>query len=219
MMTSSAGPPSRVTALYQAGALALALLVLGATAVLTADGIRSQQARAAEEPLRDLLNSARVSFDRLHPVSGTLPESSLLEIGDDEPAFVAFSDEEATAAILPVVTNAGYGGRIRLRVALARDGSVLAYSVQSHRETTGLGDAIDPERSAWATQFAGLSLENVPASRWQPVAGGGEFEALTGATISSRAVIDALQRALSYYAKHGQRLFMRDGPMEKVSDA
>ena len=79
--------------------------------------------------------------------------------------------------------------------------------VVSHRETPGLGDAIDRERSDWIEQFAGKSLGNPDPKKWKVKKDGGAFDQLTGATITPRAVVAAVKRTLRYYRAHREALF------------
>ncbi len=86
------------------------------------------------------------------------------------------------------------------------NGDVLAVRILRHRETPGLGDAIEVDKGDWITRFDGASLA-APARAWAVRRDGGEFDQLTGATVTSRAVLGAVHGALLYYARHGEELF------------
>jgi len=105
------------------------------------------------------------------------------------------------ATILPVVTRQGYNGDIHLLVAINQSGQLTGVRVTHHQETPGLGDDIERSRSAWITSFNGLSLESLPPSGWAVSKEGGEFDSFTGATITPRAVINAVYEALRYYQR------------------
>ena len=79
--------------------------------------------------------------------------------------------------------------------------------VLSHTETPGLGDKIEPEKDDWILGFNGLSFGNPPIESWKVKKDGGQFDAFSGATITPRAVVDALRLALEYYAANGEALF------------
>ena len=79
--------------------------------------------------------------------------------------------------------------------------------VLAHRETPGLGDAIEAERSDWILGFAGKSLTGPPAERWKVKRDGGVFDQFTGATITPRAVVKAVKNTLLYYRAVGNKLF------------
>ena len=79
--------------------------------------------------------------------------------------------------------------------------------VVAHRETPGLGDAIDEERSDWIHVFQGKSLEDPVPERWGVRKDGGDFDQFTGATITPRAVVKAVRQALLYYREHQETLY------------
>ena len=91
--------------------------------------------------------------------------------------------------------------RQHLLVAINQSGQLTGVRVTHHQETPGLGDDIERSRSAWITSFNGLSLESLPPSGWAVSKEGGEFDSFTGATITPRAVINAVHEALRYYQR------------------
>jgi electron transport complex protein RnfG len=93
--------------------------------------------------------------------------------------------------IFESMTNEGYNGRIAMWIAVSTEGSVLGVRVTEHRETPGIGDGIDLSVSGWILDFSGRSLVN-PAT-WEI---GQDFDKMFGATITSRAVVDAVHDGL-----------------------
>ena len=89
------------------------------------------------------------------------------------------------------VSNNGYGGEIRLMVGFKADKkTVISYKVLAAAETPGLGMKLsDPE---WSKQFSGKSASSLKVKK-----DGGEIEAITSATITSRAVCEAIKDAQS----------------------
>ena len=81
-------------------------------------------------------------------------------LGTDEPlpVYRARQAGQPVAAILTVVAPDGYAGSIRLLVGIDADGHLLGVRVVAHRETPGLGDAIDERKSTWIDGFKGRSL-------------------------------------------------------------
>ena len=114
---------------------------------------------------------------------------------------------EPVAAVFATVAPNGYSGPVKLLVAVRRDGTLGGVRVVSHRETPGLGDKIELEKSDWVLDFDGRSLGNPPAARWTVRKDGGDFDQFTGATITPRIVVAAVKRTLLYYRTDGQRLF------------
>ena len=88
-------------------------------------------------------------------------------------------------------------------LGIANDGRVLGVRVLSHGETPGLGDKIEPQKSDWLAQFQGQGI--TPDSAWQVAPDGGDVDALTGATITSRAMLSALKKTLIAVQQHGNR--------------
>jgi electron transport complex protein RnfG len=132
-------------------------------------------------------------------------------LGTKEPVTVyrARKQGKPVAAILTPVAPDGYAGNIRLLVAVRFDGQVMGVRVIAHKETPGLGDNIEAKRSDWILQFAGKSLGHPPLDEWQVQKDGGQFDQITSATISSRAVVKAVRKALRYYQQHREKLFSK----------
>lgn len=109
--------------------------------------------------------------------------------------YPAKKDGIVFASLIEHTYPQGYSGDIVLLSAITPDRKLIGSRVITHKETPGLGDRIDVNKSNWILQFNNKSLQN----NWEVNQFNGEFDALTGATISSRAVIDALTDLLSYW--------------------
>jgi len=94
-------------------------------------------------------------------------------------------------------TNKGFGGNIKLMVGLLPDGTINNISVLEHKETPGLGDKMQKSKSPWSAQFNGVKTDEL--KKLDVTKDGGEIDAITAATISSRAYVDALKRAVITY--------------------
>lgn len=119
--------------------------------------------------------------------------------GQAAPAYRATLAGHVTAVLLTLDTQ-GYEGPIRLLVAINPDGRLIGSKVLAQRETPSLGDAI--VRPQWLAQFHAAT----PNSRWQWRMEGGDFDQIAGATLSSRAVLLGVQRALQVFAANRERL-------------
>lgn len=128
------------------------------------------------------------------------------------PVYRARRDGRPLAAILTAVAPDGYSGPIRLLVAVNYDGTLAGVRVLNHRETPGLGDAIEVSRSDWIHEFEGKSLRNPPPEDWRVKRDGGVFDQFTGATITPRAVVGAARRTLVYFQAHREELFAKAEP-------
>jgi electron transport complex protein RnfG len=134
------------------------------------------------------------------------------ELGLDNGGRVYRARQAGQPAALLLETTApdGYSGRIDLIVAVRADGSVSGVRAVTQRETPGLGDYIDPKKdkdkkSPWITQFTGLEAARLPQCKVKK--DGGDIAYHTGATISARAVTNAVARAARYAADNQNRLF------------
>lgn len=91
----------------------------------------------------------------------------------------------------------GYSGRIEFLVALDNRDRLLGVRVVQHTETPGLGDALETDKSDWIHQLAGLPRSASPRPDWGVAQDGGRFDAMTGATITSRAILDGVRQTLA----------------------
>ena len=104
--------------------------------------------------------------------------------------FVAYADAAKSKVLgyaAPGVSASGYGGTIRLMVGLTAERNVVSYQVLAANETPGLGAKLGDAASA---QFGGKSGRALKVKK-----DGGDVDAITGATITSRAVCEAIANA------------------------
>lgn len=111
------------------------------------------------------------------------------------------------AAVFSTIAPDGYNGEIHLLVAVNYDGTLAGVRVLAHKETPGLGDPIDENKSSWILGFNGLSLGNPPEKRWKVKRDGGAFDQFTGATVTPRAVVKAVKNTLTYFKNNQKMLF------------
>jgi electron transport complex protein RnfG len=131
------------------------------------------------------------------------------------PVFRARKNGEPVAAIITAIAPDGYNGDIKLLIGIKYDGTLSGVRVIAHRETPGLGDGIEVRRNDWILTFNGLSLDNPEPSEWKVKRDGGYFDQLTGATITPRAVVKAVFKALEYYQQNRDMLFSRPPATDK----
>jgi electron transport complex protein RnfG len=127
--------------------------------------------------------------------------------GAETTVYRGRKDGQPVALVLTPVAPDGYSGPIRLLVAVHRDGSLGGVRVLSHKETPGLGDRIEEEKSDWILGFSGRSLQDPAPSEWKVKKDGGAFDQFTGATITPRAIVKAVRKTLEYVEKQGDRLY------------
>lgn len=120
--------------------------------------------------------------------------------------YRARQDSRVVSLIFALTAHNGYNGDIDLLVAINTDGNLQAVRVVRHQETPGLGDGIELRKSDWILQFSNLPTTTLNHQDWQLRKYGGQFQQLTGATISATAVLTAVERALEYYHSHREQL-------------
>jgi len=153
----------------------LAGIIIGVVYYFTAPIAEIQRIRQKEQSMKELVPDA----------------ASFVEIEGKHEWFKAEKDGNVIAYLV-LTHQKGFDGHIKLFVAATPDKKVIGYKVLSHRETPGLGDqAFKPK---FAGQFTGKGLENMELVKIQEE---GKILAITGATITSRAVTAAVKNVLT----------------------
>ncbi len=119
---------------------------------------------------------------------------------------IARDDNKLVAIIVPAVAPDGYNGDIQMIIGINLDGTIAGVRVISHRETPGLGDKVDLKKDDWILSFNGKSLTNPKPDGWKVKKDKGDFDQFTGATITPRALVQQVLKALQYYKEDKARL-------------
>lgn len=122
-------------------------------------------------------------------------------------ANIAKYNNKTAGVVLEAIAHDGYSGDIKLLIAIRADGSISGVRVLAHKETPGLGDYIDIAHSKWIKLFDDESVNKTTAPNWQVKKDGGKFDYMVGATITPRAVVKAILKALQFYEINKQTLF------------
>ena len=186
-----------------------ALLCTGLVAVVnqqTYDEIKLQQQKELMGILHQLIP------DELHDNELTaqctlLQNKEALGTEDALPAYIATAAGKPVAIALEAIAPDGYNGNIKLIVGINTQGEVLGVRTLSHQETPGLGDKIELRKSDWVTKFVGKVLTSEDDKQWQVQKDGGDFDQFTGATITPRAYVKAVKRAVWYFTQHQTEIF------------
>lgn len=182
--------------------------VVAGIAAGTSGRIAANEEAALRARLHEVLPAALHDNDLLaDTVTLDAPE---LDARGPTVAHIARKDGRPVAAVFRVVTRDGYSGAIRMLVGIEADGRLTGVRITAHRETPGLGDDIEAERSDWIERFRERSLESPPRHLWGVRRDGGAFDQFTGATVTPRAVVGAVKRALLYFERHHDRLFSEE---------
>jgi electron transport complex protein RnfG len=136
--------------------------------------------------------------ERLALEAELLAEKRLVETGERSPLlfFVLTRDGEPAAVALEG-TGQGFGGDVGVMIGVDLDSlRVTGVGVTTMSETPGVGTRVREE--SFTGQFAGMSGDAVFKVRKD----GGDVDAITGATVSSRAVAGAVDAAMSTFREH-----------------
>jgi len=184
----------------------LAGLGVGVTYVVqinTAGRIEAQRQAIANTTLLDVLPSGQYDNQPLAQsvvaAAVVLPHSTLLN------GYLATRGGQPTAVLLRSQA-VGYEGSIELLVAIDPTGRLLGVKTLRQSETPGLGAAIAGWPSNWLRMFQGKSRQAPTDEGWALKKDQGQFDQLAGATVTSRAVLQAVHDALRYFDEHTARL-------------
>ena len=128
------------------------------------------------------------SLSQVLPAFDAIEESTVAVEGEDVHYYKALSEGKVVGYAVEAGTI-GFGGPLTLMVGVTPDGVVYNTSVLSHSETPGLGANLTTE--GFMKQFSGMDASSPIAVRKD----GGNVEAITSATITSRAVCGAINNA------------------------
>ena len=158
---------------------------VGAVNMITADAIAEANAAATKQAISNVLPT----FENTEVSEQTI---------DDMPikVYTATNSGEKVGYAVESMTKNGFGGVIRMMVGFAPDGQILNVNVLQQAETPGLGTKMADEDNALLNSIKDKKAWEI---EFKVKKDGGELDALTAATISSRAYYDAVQRAYQAY--------------------
>ena len=197
--------PAR-TATTLAVIAAICTTLVAATYRATKSRIAANSKAMLEQSLQPALSGifydSDVSESRL-----VIPPPHDLPGNDPAVIYRVYSEGVPVAALFAVTARDGFSGPIRILLGVGTDGTISGLRILEHHETPGLGDKISSSRSDWVFQFDGRSLGNPVPDRWAIRSDGGEFDQLTGASVTPRAVIKAVRDTLIYFDAHRDEIF------------
>lgn len=142
----------------------------------------------------------------------TIPFEAALGQDDESTVYRARKAGKPVALVLEAVAPNGYAGKIRLLVAVGENKQLIGVRVTQHKETPGLGDYVEPKKdknktAPWITQFTNLRYSDFGDRDWRVKKDGGRFDFHAGATVTPRAVVGAVGKAVAFADEHRDRLF------------
>ncbi|MDL2314959.1 RnfABCDGE type electron transport complex subunit G [Bacteroidales bacterium OttesenSCG-928-C19] len=167
----------------------LVVTVVSATSLAYVNSVTEKPRKDSQaKKQQDALKIVLPEFTRLdEPV--IIPVES---DGENVTLFNAYNNDELVGTAVETYSMKGFSGKISILVGFLPDGSIFNTAVLSHAETPGLGDKMDASKSDFSEQFKGINPNSFTLKVKKD---GGDIDAITAATISSRAFSDALQRA------------------------
>jgi len=100
--------------------------------------------------------------------------------------------------IHPVIAK-GYKSDIELGISISTQGIITGVRIINENETEGLGNQINQKKTNWIMMFTGKSYENLPRDQWLVKSDNGYFNQVSGATITSRSVINRVRNTLDFH--------------------
>lgn len=112
--------------------------------------------------------------------------------------YVARKGDNPVGVVMEATAPDGYSGAIQLLVGSDFQGTIWGSRVTEHHETPGLGDKIERRISDWITTLSNKHIQGADDASFAVKKDGGQFDQFTGATITPRAVVNAVKRAGLY---------------------
>jgi len=194
------------TGMTLAAIAAICTALVAATYQLTEQRIAANEKALLERSLQPALGG--ISYD------GSVSESQIVlqaphDLPGNDPAIIyrVYAEEQPAAALFAVTARDGFSGPIRILVGVEFGGRVSGVRILQHRETPGLGDKIESARSDWIFQFEDRSIGDPVVAQWAIKSDGGDFDQLTGASVTPRAIIKAVRNTLLYFDDHRDEIF------------
>ena len=163
----------------------VAAVALAGVFLLTSANIENQKAQKQQKAIMDVL-----------PQKGEGAVIADPEKVGDVVIYRATKDGKEIGAAVQV-SEMGFGGAQKLMVGFDAEGKIVDYAVLEHQETPGLGDKIVfwfKDTKKQGQNILGREAKNLTVSK-----DGGEVDAITAATISSRAFLRAINKAYAAY--------------------
>lgn len=133
--------------------------------------------------------------------------------------YRAWQGKKPVAVAFPVIAYDGYSGEIKLLIAIQKSGKIFGVRVIAHKETPGLGDKIEIAKSDWILSFNHKSLIDPNAKQWKVKKDGGIFDQFSGATITPRAIVNAVYKALDYFNNNRDKVFLKQEKYDQLLSA
>lgn len=187
----------------------ISIILLLSVKTLTGPAIESAERETLLQTFGQVLPQEIYDNDPLQDSLIIKDPAYLKLLGSSEPVTVyrAYKNQQPAGAIFSAIAPNGYSGNIYLLIGVYPDGRISGVRIVKHKETPGLGDKIEINKSNWVLEFDGRNVRDDNDPRWAVKKDGGDFDQFTGATITPRAVVEAVKHALFVVNDLGERLY------------
>jgi len=199
-------PTIMQSGLILAAVAAICTTLVALTFSLTKDRITANEQAYLEQSLTPVL--AGKTFDNdLSASAMTVRAPHDLPGRENAVIYRTRAGNTPLVALFVVTAPDGFTGPIKLLIGIDTDGVVTGVRALEHKETPGIGDLIDESRSDWIYQFSGTSLDAPERTAWTIRRDGGAFDQMTGASVTSRAAVNAVNQTLLYFEANREMVF------------
>ena len=214
---AAASPTIMQNGLILAAVAAICTALVALTFYATSDQIAANEQAFLEQSLTPVMSG--ISFDNNLPASAMkIASPHTLPGNESAVVYRARYQGQPVAALFVVSALNGFSGPIKLLIGISTDGVVTGVRAIEHGETAGLGDQIEASRSDWILGFNGTSLGAPALAAWAIRRDGGAFDQLTGASVTSRAAIDAISQTLQYFERNRDTIFAAEAESDQANE-
>lgn len=188
----------------------LGMVVVLALICLVAAVALSQVYRVTKDPIAQAkeAEAREAAAQVLQPL---LAAGAVIEkrenLAGKEALYLAMAAGKIRGAAFIVRNDSGYSGLIECMLGVDMTGNITGFAVVQHAETPGLG-ANAASNEEWQAQLIAADGEprNLGNTDWRVKKYGGDIDALTGATITPRAIVAAIREGLEWFRDHQSEL-------------
>ena len=169
----------------------IASALLAGAYALTKDTIDQAQIKNKEQAIKDVLPDKSAKVEQAVTIT-------LDNYADPFVVYPATKDGQLVGAAIETYSNEGYGGKIRIMVGMDDKGTISNYTILETNETPALGAKADE----WFRTKGDIRGKSPATTNFKVKKDGGDIEAITASTITSRAFLSAVQCAYDAFQKH-----------------
>ncbi len=166
---------------------------LGFVHDMTSGAIEAAKIKAQNDAISKVLPA----FDELKPPVTVLPEGET----DSVLVFPAYAQGQLVGVAVKTYSNKGFSGHISIMAGIDKGGNFTGYAVLEHKETPGLGSKMDVWFNNADKPGQNVIGKSPATTKFSVSKDGGDIDAITASTITSRAFLDALVRAYAAFEK------------------